>query len=62
MSNDLEVFSSAKTEALTALDGTIFATVDAAFVAGVNSVDITSNDEAVRIAALTASDELCIIT
>ncbi len=56
VSNDLEVFSSAKTEALTALDGTIFATVDAAFVAGVNSVDITSNDEAVRIAALTASD------
>ncbi|MDA8685173.1 hypothetical protein N9L81_05795, partial [Planktomarina temperata] len=56
VSNDLEVSGYSKTEALTASDGTIYANVDYAIAAGINSVDVTSNDEAVRIAALTTSD------
>ena len=50
-SNDADIAAAAKTEALTAADGTIYATVDAAVTAGSN----TSNADAVT-AALTSAD------
>jgi hypothetical protein len=50
-SNDAEIAAAAKTEALTSADGTIYATVDAAYTAGSN----LSNSDAVT-AALTGAD------
>jgi len=50
-SNDAEIAAAAKTEALTAANGTIYATVDAAYTAGSN----TSNSDAIT-GALTAAD------